>query len=221
MDAISYGWATLTKDYVNFALPIAVAFFVANLPGQLIAFVYGIMAAALAQSLDPSVLAALNGLVQAVSGLLNFVLGAYMAGGMVAFALKVARGQPVVFGDVFSGGKYLGRMLVAGFCGGIAAFIGFLACIVPGVIVALGISQYQYLVVDQGLPGIDALKQSWEMTKGQKMNIFLFGLIGFGVIIAGVIACGIGVLLGSMPVLMHGAAYVYLSLKGERPVARA
>lgn len=220
MDAISYGWATITKDYVNLALPIAVGFFVANLPGQLIAFVWGIMSAAMAQSLDPSVLAALNGLVQGVSGLLNFVLGAYMAGGIVSFVLNVARGKPVEFGDVFSGGKYLGRMLVAGFCGGIAAGIGFLLCIVPGVIVALGISQYQYVVVDQGQPGIDSLKQSWEMTKGQKMNIFLFGLIAFGVIIAGVIACGIGVLLGSMPVLMHGGAYVYLTLKGERPVPR-
>ena len=35
--------------------------------------------------------------------------------------------------------------------------------------------------------------------------------------IAGVLACGIGVLLGSYPVLCVGAAYVYLRLKGETP----
>lgn len=220
VDAVSYGWNTLTKDFAGVGLPIAVAFLVANLPGWLIGFVYGMMASVVAEYVDPSFLVALNGLVQATSSILGLVLGAYISGGVTAFVLKVARGQPVVFSDVFSGGKYLGRMLVAVFCGGLAVGLGSILCLVPGIIVGLGISQYTYLVVDQGLSGIDALKQSWEMTKGHKMNIFVFGLLGIGVVIAGALACGIGVLLGSMPILMHAAAYIYLNLRGERPQLR-
>jgi uncharacterized membrane protein len=178
-------------------------------PGSLIGFVYGLMASVVAEYVDPAFLGVLNGLVQATSSLVGFLLGLYIAGGVTSFALKVARGQPVVFGDVFSGGKYLPRMLVAGFCGGIATVIGFFLCVVPGVILALGISQYSYLIVDRGLGGVEALKESWEMTKGHRMNIFVFGLLGIGVVIAGMIACGI--------VLTLAAAYIYLSIKGERP----
>ena len=56
------------------------------------------------------------------------------------------------------------------------------------------------------MPGVDALKRSWEMTKGHKMTIFLVGLIGIFVFIAGALACGIGLVLVSLPMAMLGAA---------------
>ena len=71
-------------------------------------------------------------------------------------------------------------------CASIVVVLGSILCLVPGIIVGLGISQYSYLVVDQGLGGVDALKKSWEMTNGHKMNLFLFGLLAFLVVIAGV-----------------------------------
>jgi uncharacterized membrane protein len=64
---------------------------------------------------------------------------------------------------------------------------------------------------------MDALKKSWEMTQGHKLNIFVFGLLAIGVVIAGYIACFIGALLVSVPVLVVAAAYIYLSIKGEPP----
>ena len=81
----------------------------------------------------------------------------------------------------------------------------------------LGLSMFTFLIVDQGLPGIDALKKSWEMTKGHKVNLFVFGLLGLLVIIAGALACGVGVLLGSYPLLIIGGANISLKLKGEEP----
>jgi hypothetical protein len=42
-------------------------------------------------------------------------------------------------------------------------------------------------------------------------------LLGILVVIAGYIACLIGALLGSVPILTIGAAYIYLRIKGEQP----
>jgi uncharacterized membrane protein len=49
------------------------------------------------------------------------------------------------------------------------------------------------------------------------MNIFVFFLLGIVVVIAGYIACFIGALLVSTPVLAIAAAYIYLNIKGENP----
>ena len=205
------------KNFAGVSLPLFVAVLVAGLPGAMIGVVYGMLASVIAQYVDASFLGVLNGLVQGVSSLVGLLVGSYMAGGIASFALKVARGQPVSFGDVFSGGQYFGRMFVAAICASIVVVLGSILCLVPGIIVGLGISQYSYLVVDQGLGGVDALKKSWEMTNGHKLNLFLFGLLAFLVVIAGYIACLIGVLLGSVPILTVAAAYIYLRIKGEQP----
>lgn len=214
---MSFAWNALMKNFAGVGLPIAVAVIVSLLPGWAIGFTYGLMAAMIAEYVEPSFISVLGYLVQATSSLLGLFIGSYMAGGIVSFALKVARAQPVAFGDVFSGGKYFGRMLVGTIGMYIAAAIGFVLCIVPGYIVMLGLSMFMFLIVDQGLPGIDALKKSWAMTNGHKVNLFVFGLLGFLVILAGVLACGVGVLLVSYPMLIVGAAYIYLKLKGEEP----
>jgi len=205
------------KNFVGVSLPIAVALIIAQLPGMAIGLVYGLMTRVIAEYVDPSVLGILGGVVQGSSSLIGLLVGSYMAGGIASFVLKVARGQPVSFGDVFSGGKYFGKMFVAGIGFFIAVAIGAVLCIVPGYIVALGLSLYSYVVVDQGLSGVDALKKSWEMTKGHKVTLFLMALLSILVVIAGAIACGIGVLLGSMPVLLLANAYAYLRIKGEEP----
>jgi uncharacterized membrane protein len=142
-------------------------------------------------------------------------VNAFMAGGLMVTSLKAARGQPTSFGDPFSGGRYFGRMLVAAIAVFFVTALGMLLCFVPGIIVALGVVLYGALIVDQDMAGIDAVKKSWEMTKGHKVNIFLFGLIGIGVMIAGALACGIGVLLVSIPMGYVGMASIYLRIKGE------
>jgi uncharacterized membrane protein len=219
MEAMSFAWNALMKNFVGHSLPIAVAMLVALLPGQVIGFTYGLMASLIAEYVDASFIGILSYLVQATSALIGLFIGSYIGGGVTAFALKVVRGQPVSFGDVFSGGKYFGRMLVGTIGLYVAAGIGFVLCIVPGYIVLLGLSMFGFLIVDQGMAGIDALKKSWEMTKGHKVNIFVFGLLGFLVILAGALACGIGVLLVSYPMLTIGAAYIYEKIKGSGGVS--
>jgi uncharacterized membrane protein len=215
--AVGFGWNAVMKNFAGVSLPLAVAVFVSAIPGAIINFGYTLMATLVAEFVEPSFVGLLSGLVQFTSSFVNLCVSSYIAGGMMSFALKVARGQPVAFGDVFAGGQYFGRMFVAALCGSIAVLLGSILCLVPGVIVGLGISQYAFVVVDQGIGGVDALKKSWEMTNGHKMNLFVYALLAIGVVIAGYIACLIGALLVSVPVLTIGAAYIYLSIKGEPP----
>jgi uncharacterized membrane protein len=216
-EAIGFGWNALTKDFAGVSLPIAVAMLIAIAPGQILTAIYRAMAVMVADLVEPSFIPMLGAAVQFSSSLLGMLIGSFIAGGVVNFSLKVARGQKPAFGEVFSGGKYFASMFGAMFCAYIATVIGVFLCIVPGVIVGLGLSMYSFLIVDQGQGAIDSLKRSWELTNGHKMNLFIFALLAILVVFAGVLACGIGVLLGSYPVLCVAAAYVYMRLKGETP----
>jgi uncharacterized membrane protein len=216
-DPWSFAWKLITKRFAEVALPLAVAFFVQAFLGNLVSlgggFVVGVLQAQ--DLLEDSVLVIANLAVNIVGGTASLLVSSYMTGGIVLTALKAVRGERVAFGDPFSGGRFFGPMLVAAIAGSIVILIGYVLCIVPGVIVALGVCLYPYLIVDQTMPGVDALKRSWEMTKGHKMTIFLVGLIGIFVFIAGALACGIGLVLVSLPMAMLGAAYLYLRIKGE------
>lgn len=63
---------------------------------------------------------------------------------------------------------------------GLAVGIGCIFLIVPGIIIALGLSMSTYLAVDTDLGPVDALKKSWEMMKGHKWEYFVFGLSFLG-----------------------------------------
>jgi uncharacterized membrane protein len=81
----------------------------------------------------------------------------------------------------------------------------------------IGLSMTIPLIVDRGLGPIDALTESWRLTDGNRANIFIFGLIAFGLAVAGVCACGIGLFL-VVPLLYIAHMYVYLKLTNQ-PVA--
>jgi uncharacterized membrane protein len=216
-DAWGFAWKVITKRYTTVALPLVVGILVQAILGNIVSGGGSFALTILNEQglLEPTALPLLNIAVSSFGGLVSVVVAAFMAGGFVNTALKAARGQPTSFGDPFSGGRTFMPMLIAIIVGGIVTMVGLLLCFVPGVIVALGISLNSMLVVDQNLGGVDALKKSWEMTKGHKVNIFLFGLIGLLVFVAGALACGIGALLVSMPMGYVAFAHMYLRIKGE------
>ena len=115
--------------------------------------------------------------LQAVSFVLNLMVSSFFGAGIVNFSLKVAKGAPYAFGDIFAGGRFFLSVIVAQLISTFAVMVGILLLIVPGVIVALGLSMTQPLIVDRNLGPIDALTESWKLTDGSRVNIFIFGLI--------------------------------------------
>ena len=121
-----------------------------------------------------------------------------------------------------SGGQFFLSVLVAQFITSFAVGFGLLLLIVPGVIIAIGLCMTTPLIVDRNFGPIEALGESWKLTEGNRVNLFIFGLIAFGLVIAGSCACGVGLLL-VMPLLWISWFYIYLRMSGQQvaQIARA
>lgn len=206
------------SDFQGVALPIAVLLVVvaigSGLPAGLLSGVLGGIAN---EVVEPSFLPLIQIVLRLVGQAIGLLVSSYFMGGVAEFALKVARGQKPEFNDVFGGGKYFGPMFVANLLSQMGIGFGFLFCIAPGLILAAGLSLYQSLIVDQKLSGVDALKKSWELTTGHKGQLVVYVLLAGLVGIAGALACCVGALLVSGPMITIASAYIYLKLTGEQP----
>lgn len=73
--------------------------------------------------------------------------------------------------------------------------IGFLFLIIPGIILACRLVFVSYLVMDKNMEPIAAIEKSWAMTRGHGWRIFAMGLLALPIFIAGLLLCGVGILV--------------------------
>ncbi len=144
-----------------------------------------------------------------------YLLIFYLAAGQHRLFLKVARGERASIGDIFSGGPYFLRFLGNAILFGIAAEIGMFLCIAPGVIVILMLWPFAYVLVDTDASGIGCLTEAKRLTQGNWGAAFLLGLINFGLVLLGELACGIGVLF-TAPLGTLLFAVAYCRMTGQR-----
>jgi uncharacterized membrane protein len=112
--------------------------------------------------------------------------------GFIVAGLKAVRGAKVEFLDLFAGFRRLGAVLAWGILGGMATALGMVLLVLPGIIVALGLSQAGYLVFDRAMGGLEGLKASWKLMTGYRLTLFLLVLTLIGINILGVLALCIG-----------------------------
>jgi hypothetical protein len=138
---------------------------------------------------------------------------AWLMGGLYHAAFKQLRGEQIAVGDLFSGGRYFGRMLGALFLIAIAAGIGGVFCLIPGLIV-YGLTLLTYpMIVEGGKGTIDAISASIEVTKRDWIMFTLFAVAIQFIAGIGVLACGVGV-LATMPLLFLAHALAYRDCVG-------
>lgn len=128
-------------------------------------------------------------------GLGSFIIGAPLALGMAGFYLKIARNQDAEIADLFEGFKNYGAAFVTYLLLGFGVVIGLLFLIVPGIMLALGWSQAFYIINDEPeINGVDALKKSWHMMDGRKMDLLILCLRFFPWFLLCLLTLGIGFL---------------------------
>lgn len=94
--------------------------------------------------------------------------------------------------------------------------VGFILLIVPGIIVLLRFGMYQSAIVDRNMGIIESLKYSWELTKGNGLNLFVIGLFTILILLAGCIAMFVGMLFAfPMMFLMWIVAYRWMQYGGR------
>jgi uncharacterized membrane protein len=218
-EAVGFAWNAVMQHFADIALPLAVGVFVMGLPAGIVnglrtGLITGLAASG---SVDADTLQLINVLTAPFTQIVNVFAQAFMFGGLFGFVLKALRGQKPAFGEVFSGGRFFVSMLGAGIVASIAYVVGIMLCVVPGIIVAIGLSLYPVLITDRQLGAIDSLKESWRLTTGHKVNLFIYGILIVLIMIAGFLACCLGALLVSAPIAMISLGYIYLKLVGEQP----
>lgn len=121
------------------------------------------------------------------------VLQAGIQGGAQLFWLRLVRGQAA---EINHAGRVIPLLIPLIFTNMLMWVIimgGYLALIIPGIMLTLGFQFAALIILDKNLHYVDALKASWRMTRGHKWEllvlVFLLGLLNF----AGVLACCVGV----------------------------
>lgn len=128
-----------------------------------------------------------------VGPVIGLVIGGPFALGYIIFAKNISRGEEARLEQIFDGFKHFGTALATNLLVAVAVIIGMLFFIIPGIILALGLSQSMFIISDdREIGAYDALRKSWEMMKGYKTKFFGLGLLFFGLALLSALTLFIG-----------------------------
>lgn len=153
-------------------------------------------------------------------GLLSLAYAIFIAGpiGMSAgwVFLKGVRREKIEIKDMFIVfERNYWNAVVAGIIKGIIIILGLFMFIVPGIIFACRLAFVKYLIIDEEMEALEALKTSWAMTKGHGWTIFGMGLLVIPIIIAGLIMLFVGVFIAGMWISSSFAVLYYSVYKKQ------
>lgn len=123
--------------------------------------------------------------------------------------LRAVRDEKFDIKEMFSGFDNYLNVILASLLASAIIVAGFLFLLIPGIIFACKLAFVPYLVMDKKLDPVDAIRQSWEMTKGHGWTIFFMGLVSVFIIIGGLILLIIGVFPAAMWVSSAFASLYY------------
>lgn len=135
-------------------------------------------------------------------------LSVFLLGGMYRAAFKQLRGGKVEFKDLFSAKDCYLRLLGGALLMYLIIMIGYMLCMVPGLI-AMGLLFFTLpLIVERNMGVIDAMKLSYEVTKPNMLMFTLFAFVVGLIASAGAYACYVG-LLATYPLMftIHAVAF--------------
>jgi hypothetical protein len=213
-DAFNYGWKKF-QEYLGPILIAMVLFIVINIAVNLIGslFIGGI-----GEITDPDDIGIgmFFSFGYFVFGLLSALVSLLIQAAVVRGALDITKGERIEL-STFLSTENLGQIILASILLAVGATIGFILCIVPGLIL-LFYSQFTYqFIIDKGLPAWDAIKASFDLVNrnlGTVVVLFLASILAFFI---GAILCGVGLLV-TIPVTIIATAYAYRMMTGQ-PVA--
>ncbi len=99
----------------------------------------------------------------------------------------------------------------------LAAILGLILFIVPGIMVMVAMGFYKYLAIEKELSPIDALKESMRITKGYRWKIFWFTLLGGIIMVLGFVCLFVGSFF-TIPLVLIADTLIYKKLSGTGSV---
>jgi len=117
-----------------------------------------------------------------------------LTAGLLLVANEIYRGKTVSFAKFFDGFKFYLSLLLLSVVSGIIIVIGIIFLIVPGIYLAVSYSFAQYFIIFLGYDFWPAMELSRKIISKNWWNFLGFLLLLFLINLAGICACGVGVL---------------------------
>ncbi len=207
--AISYGWEKFSQNAAQFILLVLgvwVAIVVISLISQL----------ALLPAINDNGSAFLAIIGAAVALFLEVVVSLAVQAGVYRAGLGVTQGKTPSF-DMFTDGTNFGPYLVTVILVALGALVGFILCIIPGIIWMFFTAYAPLRALDKGEGAGEAIKGSIDMVRDNLGEVFLILLVSYLVYMVGALLCGIGLLV-TIPIALVAICWSYRVILGE-PVA--
>ncbi|MBI5585589.1 MAG: DUF975 family protein, partial [Deltaproteobacteria bacterium] len=145
----------------------------------------------------------------------NLIVGGPLVLGVTLFFLGLSRGQDVQYSRLFDGFQRFVDALITYLLLVLLIFLWSLLLVVPGIMAALSYALTFFLMADRPeLKGMDALKESRRLMKGNRWKLFCLFLRFIGWFLLGALTLGIGY-LWVMPYLQTTAARFYDDVRGN------
>lgn len=157
-------------------------------------------------------------------GIVGSVTAGLLTGPMMVGYMRMIKredeGVKAEIADVFKGFDDFVPALLAVLLSSIAVGIGFMFCILPGLLIMALVPVATYLVAVGEKDGINAIKRAWDAVKANLMGAFFCGLVLAIVGSIGSFLCGIGIIL-TLPIAFIGSYHMAKQLTdgGDQPVS--
>jgi len=148
-----------------------------------------------------------NSILSVLISLAFFVITVFLEIGFIKISLKIVDKKAAKFQELWAYPQYLLRMLGATILYSIAILVG----LIPGIYLAIRLQFYSYTLLDKDKNIMESLKGSWEMTKGNVINLTLFMFLIFAINFLGALALLVGLLI-TIPISFIAVTLLYRKL---------
>lgn len=147
---------------------------------------------------------------------LSILLAGPLQLGMSIYFLNILYNRPSSLENLMEGFRPLLKVLIIYFVIFMATIIGFIFLILPGIVISLGLSMSYYIFIENPeLTTEEILKESWILTDGYKIELFMLHLRFIPWYLLGLICFVVGVFV-VLPWHQFTVANYYNYLKEEK-----
>jgi uncharacterized membrane protein len=197
-DAVGYGWNAYWKNVG----PLVVI--------ALVVIAINVVVGLIAQASDALAF-------QIVIQFIGFLISMLISLGWIRVSLDVTRGVKPEVADLFKFDGY-GPYIGASILFALGFYVGLILLIVPGIIFAVAFGFYGFVIAErgEGVGVIDSLKESADLTRGNRWQLFGLGIVLLLINLVGVLLCFVG-LIFTLGITIITWSYVYRTLRRESP----
>lgn len=151
--------------------------------------------------------------LDAVFAIASMAFGWFASFAFVRVALKAGRGEFPRARDVFEfEWNTFGRFIIAMIITGIAYLVGFVALVIPGIILLVRFGMFSFALVDEDLKAVESIKRSLALTKGHFWKLLGLMVVVALINVAGALAFFVGLLV-TAPLGIMATVFAYQRLK--------